>query len=75
MTRGLSIRPEAVSLDSAGGGQGQGVPDGLRWDGEADGLAERLARPVPDARAVAGRLGEVLGLAAGLDGTEVVRDG
>ena len=51
------------------------MPDGLRWDGEADGLAERLARPVPDARAVAGRLGEVLGLAAGLDGTEVVRDG
>jgi len=51
------------------------VPDGFRSDGEADGLAERLARRAPDARAVAGRLAEVLGLAAGLDGTELVRDG
>jgi hypothetical protein len=53
------------------------VPDGLGRDGddgEADGLAERLARPVPDARVVAGRLGEVLGLAAGPDGTVLVRD-
>ena len=49
------------------------MPDGLSWDADADGLAERLARAVPDARAVADRLGEVLGLAAGLDGTELVR--
>ena len=50
------------------------MPDGLSRAEEADGLAERLARPVPDARAVVGRLGEVLGLAAGLDGTELARD-
>ena len=50
-------------------------PDGAGRDGEADGLAEALARPVPVARAVAGRLGEVPGLtAAGLDGTELIRD-
>jgi hypothetical protein len=30
---------------------------------------------VPDARAVAGRLAEVLGLAVGLDETELVWDG
>ena len=40
------------------------MPDGLSGDADADGLAERLARAVPDARAVADRLGEVLGLAA-----------
>jgi hypothetical protein len=53
------------------------VPDGLGRDAEAeaDGLAARLARSVTDARAVVGRLGEVLGLAAGLDGTELARDG
>ena len=49
------------------------MPDGLSWDADADGLAERLARAVPDARAVADRLGEVRGLAAGLDGTGLVR--
>jgi hypothetical protein len=64
-----------VRLGPGGGGQAQGLPDGLRPDGEADGLAERLARLVPDARAVAGRLAEVLGLAAGLDETELVWDG
>jgi hypothetical protein len=66
------IRPEAVRADPAGGGQGPGLPDGLCRDGEADGLAERL---VADARAVAGRLTEVLGLAVGLDETELVWDG
>jgi hypothetical protein len=51
------------------------VLDGLSRDVAADGPAEWLARPVPDARAVAGRLGELLGLAAaGLDGTELARD-
>jgi len=51
-------------------------PDGLGRDGvggEADGLAEWLARPT--ARAVAGLLGEVPGLAtAALDGAGLVRD-
>jgi hypothetical protein len=51
-------------------------PDGLGRDGvggEADGLAEWLARPA--ARAVAGLLGEVPGLAtAALDGAGLVRD-
>ena len=47
-------------------------PDGVGRDGEADGLAER---PVPDARADPGRLGEVLGLAVpGPDGAGLVRD-
>ena len=48
------------------------MPDGLSRDEEADGLAERL---VAGARAVAGRLTEVLGLAVGLDETELVWDG
>ena len=48
------------------------MPDGLSRAEEADGLAERLGA---DARAVAGRLTEVLGLAVGLDETELVWDG